>query len=202
MCYYSHQEAFIRKWTTDIWDGQHEDGGLEAIAPSMMMKDIEQFVGDLQSNHGVHMLYTLWRMYGDIRTFRRYQNQAEKYFEFLERNADRHIRFATGCDWLGILEQTDHSDTLHGYGDGSPGMIGTAHYAVAALSLIHIWFTIPHRRLQPYLRPHCLWGKKPGLFYLPEPGSWLEWKRMSLRTWKHVISTICRIRDWPFTKTW
>lgn len=132
MCYYSHQEAFIRKWTTDIWDGQHEDGGLEAIAPSMMMKDIEQFVGDLQSNHGVHMLYTLWRMYGDIRTFRRYQKQAEKYFEFLERNADRHIRFATGCDWLGILEQTDHSDTLHGYGDGSPGMIGTAHYAVAA----------------------------------------------------------------------
>ncbi|MBU9725340.1 family 78 glycoside hydrolase catalytic domain [Diplocloster modestus] len=131
MSYFSHQEAFIRKWTTDIWDGQHEDGGLEAIAPSMMMKDIEQFVGDLQSNHGIHMLYALWQMYGDIRTFRRYQSQAEKYFEFLERNADRHIRFATGCDWLGILEETDHSDILHGYGDGSPGMIGTAHYAVA-----------------------------------------------------------------------
>lgn len=130
MTYLGNEELFIRKWTKDIWDGQRENGGLEAIAPPVIMKDIEQFVGDLQSNHGIHMLYTLYRMYGDIEVIQTNYEKMEKYFNFLEQNSDRDIRFATGCDWLGILEKTDHSDLLHGFGDCSPGIIGTSHYAI------------------------------------------------------------------------
>lgn len=130
MAYMNNQSAAISKWVKDIWDGQREDGGLEAIAPPMRMKDIEQFVGDLQSNHGVHMVYVLYRMYGDTHVIRKYFNQMNRYFDFLERNSDRYIRNATGGDWLAILEETNHSDFLHGFGDSSPGMIGTSHYAI------------------------------------------------------------------------
>lgn len=130
MAYMNNQSAAISKWVKDIWDGQREDGGLEAIAPPMRMKDIEQFVGDLQSNHGVHMVYVLYHMYGDTHVIRKYFNQMNRYFDFLERNSDRYIRNATGGDWLAILEETNHSDFLHGFGDSSPGMIGTSHYAI------------------------------------------------------------------------
>ena len=127
-----NQEAFIRKWTRDIWSGQRDDGALEPIAPPLMMKDVEQFVGDLQSNHGVHMVYTLYRQYGDVQTVRELYPRMERYFDFLDRNSDRCIRYATSGDWLGIWESTDRTDTLHGYGDCSPTIIGTAHYAIAA----------------------------------------------------------------------
>lgn len=130
MAYMNNQAAAISKWIKDIWDGQREDGGLEAIAPPMRMKDIEQFVGDLQSNHGVHMVYVLYRMYGNTQVIRKYFNQMNRYFDFLDRNSDRYIRNATGGDWLAILERTNHSDFLHGFGDSSPGMIGTSHFAI------------------------------------------------------------------------
>lgn len=132
MTYLNDNRAFIRKWAMDIWDGQMEDGGLQAIAPPMRMKDVEQFVGDLQSNHGIYMLHALYRMYGDTSLVRVYFDKLEKYFAFLKQNSDRHVRIATSGDWLGIWETTDQSDVNHGYGDCSPAIIGTAHYALVA----------------------------------------------------------------------
>lgn len=132
MSYMNNQEAFTRKWCKDIWDGQRESGVLEAIAPPMLMKDIEQFVGDLQSNHGLYMIYTLYKMYGETQVVEQNYGKLQKYFAFMENNSDRHVRIATSGDWLGILEETGHSDMLHGYGDCSPAMLGTCHYAVSA----------------------------------------------------------------------
>ncbi len=128
MTYINDQYRMIRKWTKDIWDGQRKDGALEAIAPTMMMKDVEGFVGDIQSNHGIYMIYTLYRMYGDTNVIKEYFPQMLKFFDFLERNSDRHIRTSIGCDWLGILEETGYSDEQHGYGDSCPTIVGTAHY--------------------------------------------------------------------------
>lgn len=121
----------IRKWLRDIFDGQHPDGGMEAIAPPMRMKDVEQYIGDLQSNHGIHMVYALYWIYGDTQTARSYWEPLNRYFDFLEQNSDRHLRIATSGDWLGIWEETGHSDFNHGYGECKPSVIGTAHYAIA-----------------------------------------------------------------------
>ncbi len=125
----------IRKWLRDIFDGQKGDGGLEAIAPPLRMKDVEQYVGDLQSNHGVRMVYALYRFYGDRNTVREYFEPLNRYFDFLERNSDRGIRIATSGDWLGIWEESGHSDFNHGYGECKPSIIGTAHYGIAVLMM-------------------------------------------------------------------
>lgn len=129
MTYMNDQYRMIRKWTKDIWDGQREDGALEATAPTMMMKDVEGFVGDIQSNHGVYMVYALYKMYGDTDAVREYFPKMLRFFDYLDRNSDRNIRTAIGCDWLSILEDTGYSDELHGYGDSCPTILGTAHYA-------------------------------------------------------------------------
>lgn len=131
-------ECFIRKWVRDIWSAQHEDGSLEPIAPPLMMKDIEPYSGDLQTNHGVRMIYTLYKLYGDTEIVKEYYPKMERFFEFLDCNADRGIRFGTAGDWLNIWETTDHSDVNHGYGDGSPGIVGTAHYAKLILKMIEM----------------------------------------------------------------
>ncbi len=128
MSYLNDQYLSIRKWAKDIWDGQREDGGLEAIAPTLMMKDVEGFVGDIQSNHGVYMVYALYKMYGDTDVIREYFPKMLKFFDYLERNSDRNIRTAIGCDWLGILEETGYSDEQHGYGESAPTILGSAHY--------------------------------------------------------------------------
>lgn len=120
-----------KKWLDDIFDGQRENGGLEAIAPPVVMKDIEQFIGDLQSYHGVMTVYNVYHMYGDVAVVRKYFEQLESYFAFVEKNSDRYLRVATSCDWLGIWEETDHSDTDHGYGECTPTIVGTAHYGMA-----------------------------------------------------------------------
>ena len=131
-------EGFIRKWLEDIWSAQHENGALEPIAPPLMMKDIEPYSGDLQTNHGIRMVYTLYKLYGDKEVVKKYYPQMERFMEFLENNADRGIRFGTGCDWLNLWEQTDHSDVNHGYGDSSPGLVGTAHYANVIRNMIEM----------------------------------------------------------------
>ena len=128
MTYLNDQYLSIRKWAKDIWDGQREDGALEAVAPTMMMKDVEGFVGDIQSNHGVYMVYALYKMYGDVDAIREYFPKMLKYFAYLERNSDRNIRTAIGCDWLSILEETGYSDEQHGYGESAPTILGSAHY--------------------------------------------------------------------------
>lgn len=138
MTYMNDQYRMIRKWAKDIWDGQRENGALEAIAPTMIMKDVEPFVGDLQSNHGVYMVYALYKMYGDLQTAKEYYPKMEKFFEFLDRSSDRNIRYATSCDWVGIFESTEHSDVNHGYGECSPIVIGTAHYALTAYMMYEI----------------------------------------------------------------
>lgn len=132
MSYLNNQRDAIQKWCRDIFDGQRADGALEAIAPAVVMKDIEPFIGDLQSNHGLYMVHALYKIYGDLDAVRYYLEPLKRYFKFLEKNSDRFLRYATSCDWLGILEETDHSDTNHGYGECSSLMLGTAHYAVAA----------------------------------------------------------------------
>jgi alpha-L-rhamnosidase len=138
MCYLNNNYAFARKWARDIWDAQKENGSLEAVSPPMRMKDIDQYIGDLQSNNGIHCLYMLYRMYGDLASVEQYYEQAERYFGFLKNNSDRHIRIATTGDWLGIWEKTDHSDVQHGYGDCNPAIIGTSHYAIAVRMMIEM----------------------------------------------------------------
>lgn len=130
MAQLGNQETIAEKWNRDIWDGQREDGALEAVAPSMLMKDIEPFVGDLQSHHGIYMVYTLYKIYGNLEIVREKLPAIRKYFDFMEKNSDRYIRYAVGCDWLGILEATDHSDVCHGYGESSQILLGTAYYAI------------------------------------------------------------------------
>lgn len=138
MTYLNDQYLSIRKWAKDIWDGQREDGGLEAIAPTMMMKDVEGFVGDIQSNHGIYMIYALYKMYGDVGAIREYFPKMLKFFDYLERNSDRNIRTAISCDWLGILEETGYSDEQHGYGDGSPTILGSAHYVFTVKMMVEM----------------------------------------------------------------
>lgn len=131
MTWMNNLSGMIEKWLYDIFDGQREDGGLEAIAPPVVMKDIEQFIGDLQSYHGVMMVHTIYRMYGNLDVVRKFYEPLEKYFEFVEKNSDRYLRVATSCDWLGIWESTNRSDTDHGYGECTPTIVGTAHYGMA-----------------------------------------------------------------------
>lgn len=128
MTYLNDQYLSIRKWAKDIWDGQRKDGALEAVAPTMMMKDVEGFVGDIQSNHGVYMVYALYKMYGDVDAIRKYFPKMLKFFEYLDHNSDRNLRTAIGCDWLSILEETGYTDELHGYGESMPVILGSAHY--------------------------------------------------------------------------
>ena len=133
-----NMEGFIRKWNCDIWSAQHENGALEPIAPPLMMKDIEQFIGDLQTNHGIRMIYTLYKLYGDRQIIRDHYPAMEKFFDYLDHNSDRCIRFGTTGDWLNIWELNDHSDVNHGYGDSSPGIIGTTHYAIIIRMMIEM----------------------------------------------------------------
>ncbi len=148
MTYMNDQYRMIRKWTKDIWDGQREDGALEATAPTMMMKDVEGFVGDIQSNHGVYMVYALYKMYGDTDAVREYFPKMLRFFEYLDRNSDRNIRAAIGCDWLSILEDTGYSDELHGYGDSCPTILGTAHYAFTVKMMAKMCGALGEREYQ------------------------------------------------------
>ena len=138
MAYMNNHRDAILKWNQDIWDGQRADGALEAVAPAVVMEDIESYIGDLQSHHGIYMVHALYMMYGDIRVVKKYMERMKSYFAFLDRNSDRYLRYATSCDWLGILEATDHSDIKHGYGECSSLMIGTAHYAVVVRMMIEL----------------------------------------------------------------
>lgn len=152
MAYLNNQQGPIGKWNHDIWDGQREDGALEAISPAVVMKDIEPYIGDLQSNHGLYMVHALYWMYGDIDIVKRYIEPLKEYFDFLDKNSDRHLRYATSCDWLGILESTGHSDIKHGYGECSPLMIGTAHYAVAVHMMLRLCEAVNDKETQYYRR--------------------------------------------------
>lgn len=152
MTYMNNQREAILKWNRDIWDGQREDGALEAIAPAVVMKDVEPFIGDLQSNHGLYMVHALYRMYGDTDVVRTYLEPLKRYFDFMDKNSDRYLRYATSCDWLGILEDTDHSDVNHGYGDCSPLIIGTAHYAIAAGMMVELCEAVQDPETEKYRR--------------------------------------------------
>lgn len=150
MTYMNDQRDAILKWNQDIWDGQRENGVLEATAPAVVMKDIEPFIGDLQSNHGLYMVHALYRMYGDTDSVKERMVPLKHYFDYLDRNSDRNLRYATSCDWLGILEETDHSDVNHGYGESSALMIGTAHYAVAARMMTELCEAVQDSETEKY----------------------------------------------------
>lgn len=145
MGYMNDQYHLIQKWNHDIWMGQKRDGSLGAIAPEVGMPDIEIFIGDLQSNFGIHMVYALYKLYGDINSIEIYYRQMTAFMDYLDRNSDRNIRYAVGKDWIGILENTGHTDLLHGYGDCSSTLIGTTHYAVVVSMMremaaaVHKW---------------------------------------------------------------
>lgn len=138
MAYLNNAELEIRKWNEDIWDGQRESGALEAIAPAVLMEDIEPFVGDLQSHHGIYMVYLLYKLYGDEHEAQKRLPDIHRYFEYMVQNSDRYIRYATACDWLGILEETNHSDVNHGYGECSSIVLGTACFYIVTEMMVEI----------------------------------------------------------------
>ena len=128
---------FLRKWLRDALDGQGGDGGFWAIAPAVMMKDIEPFVGDLQSNIAVHCAWMLARLYRDYQPVREAFPALERYFEFMVNSSDRLLRFATGRDWLD-LGHGGHTDADHGYGACDPTLLGTAWFAREAMLMADI----------------------------------------------------------------
>ena len=133
----NHSALFLRKWLQDALDGQTEDGGFWAIAPAVMMKDIEPFVGDLQSNSAVHCAWMLVRLYRDYQPAAAAFPALERYFQFMVDGSDRLLRFATGHDWLD-LGHGGHSDYDHGYGVCDPTLLGTEWFARQAQMMADI----------------------------------------------------------------
>jgi alpha-L-rhamnosidase len=123
--------GFLRKWSGDIADGQLENGSFWSIAPAVYMKDINQFAGDIHSDMGVHVPWILWRMYGDLQTARLRYPGMKRYFEFLDRNSDRGVRYSITGDWLALYGR-DHSDYQHGFGDCPRDILGTAFFGCTA----------------------------------------------------------------------
>ncbi len=135
--YLNDNRLFLRKWMRDILDSQLEDGRFWANAPAVMMKDVLPFAGDIQSDMGIHTSWLLVQMYGDLEEVRSHFPALERYFQYLERNSDRFVRFATGQDWLD-LNHNGRSDFDHGYGACPAGVIGTAYFARAAFLMADI----------------------------------------------------------------
>ena len=130
-CALNNNALFLRKWLQDALDGQMEDGGMWAIAPAVIMKDIVPFMGDLQSDMALHIAWLLMRNYKDIQSVRAAYPALERYFDYSMRNSDRCLRFATARDWLD-LGHDGRSDFDHGYGTCDPTLLGTAWFARSA----------------------------------------------------------------------
>ena len=128
---------FLRKWLQDALDGQREDGSFWAIAPAVMMRDIEPFAGDLQSDIALHCCWLLMTHYDDTQSVRRAYPALKRYLDYQTRNSDRYIRFATGRDWLD-LTHGGRSDLDHGYGTCDPGLLGTAWFAMDIRMMIEL----------------------------------------------------------------
>lgn len=135
--YLNNNKKFLRKWLQDIVDSQMESGAFWSNAPAVMMKDVEPFAGDIQSDMGIHVSWLLINMYDDVETVGHFYHAIEKYFDFLMCNNDRLIRFASGQDWLDI-EDSGHSDFQHGFGQCPAGILGTAYFARAATMMADI----------------------------------------------------------------
>ena len=147
----NHSALFLRKWLQDALDSQAEDGSFWAIAPAVMMKDITPFAGDLQSNIAVHCAWMLTRLYADYEPVRQAFPALERYFEFMVRNSDRLLRFATGHDWLD-LGYGGHTDYDHGYGVCDPTVLGTAWFARQAQMMTDISEGLELRERAAYYR--------------------------------------------------
>lgn len=131
---FGHTARFLRKWLQDALDGQQEDGGFWAIAPAVMMRDIQPFVGDLQSDIALHCCWLLMMHYDDRQSVEKAYPALQRYLDYQVRNSDRYLRFATARDWLD-LNHNGRSDTDHGYGCCDPTLIGTGWFAVDALMM-------------------------------------------------------------------
>lgn len=129
---------FLRKWLQDILDGQMENGAFWATAPAVIMKDIQPFMGDLQSDTGLHVAWLLARLYEDIPTVRNCFPALERYFAFQKRNSDRLIRCAIARDWLDIAAENRRSDMNHGYGNCPASLLGTLYFANSARLMAQI----------------------------------------------------------------
>lgn len=148
-CYLNDNRLFLRKWMRDIADSQMENGSFWANAPAVMMKDILPFAGDIQSDMGIHTSWLLVRMYGDLDAVRPYFPALERYFQYLERNSDRLVRFATAQDWLD-LGHGGRSDFDHGYGVCPAGVIGTAYFGRSARLMADIASFLGERERAAY----------------------------------------------------
>ena len=136
-CAFGDMALFLRKWLQDALDGQQEDGCFWAIAPAVMMRDIQPFAGDLQSDIALHCTWLLMTCYDDRGTVERAFPALQAHVRWQERNSDRGLRFATGRDWLD-LSRGGRSDTDHGYGGCDPVLLGTAWFAMDARMMAEI----------------------------------------------------------------
>ena len=135
--YMSDCAPFMRKWLRDIMDGQLESGCIWPCAPAVKMTDISPFVGDIQSDMGLYIVWTLYKMYGDIGTVRKHFKNLERYFKYLEENNDRYARVSIVGDWLSIIDHS-HTDYFHGHGECPPAVMGTAFFAGSALMMAEL----------------------------------------------------------------
>ena len=129
--YLSDNAPFLRKWLNDILDGQLESGVFWPSAPAIRMDDINQFLGDINSDTGLNVIWLLYKIYGDKITVKKYFRSLERYFSYLESNNDRYIRYAAAGDWLSLIDGK-HTDYQHGYGDSPSAIIGTSFFAASA----------------------------------------------------------------------
>ena len=123
--------SFAAKWMVDIGDGQRPDGVFWPTAPAVTMEDIDQFCGDLISNYGVTLPWTIYNIYGDKNILERYYPSMKKYFKYLEDNNDRYIRYSISGEWLEILDN-GFTDFDHGWGNTPRDICGTAYFAQIA----------------------------------------------------------------------
>lgn len=123
--YIFDESKFYRKWTQDMFDGQHDDGRLHLIAPALLDFNAEDVTWPGTALYTVHMLYG---QYGDLHYVEESYDNLKKWIDYMVSTAMTNglvLRDGLG-DWCAPPLYRSSGEVVHIKHNG--GMIGSSSF--------------------------------------------------------------------------
>lgn len=105
--FFANTNKFLTKWTRDLRDSQHPDGGYSPVAPGSMYCFTPFETTRLGwSDAGIIVPYIMWKQYGDTDIVNDNWQAMEKYMNLLDAKKAEHnalLEYNNGCQWADWL---------------------------------------------------------------------------------------------------
>ncbi len=101
--FFADTDKFLHKWTRDLRDSQHPDGGFSNVAPgSMYSFHPVETTRSGWADAGIIVPYIMWKQFADTAIVNDNWQAMEKYMNLLDANNAEHnafIKYNNGCQW-------------------------------------------------------------------------------------------------------